>query len=319
MVSTLSSFESQHEDIIHDAQVDYYGRRLATCSSDKTIRIFEMEGERQNLLGVLRGHTGPVWQVGWAHPKFGSILASCSYDSDVLIWGESQGKWNILYKHVTHDASVNSITWAPHDYGLMLACASSDGRISIVSFNENKEWDVLQVIENAHAVGCNSVSWAPANSPVLVPSNSGAKSVGSSPWKRFVSGGCDNLIKIWRYDEAKNMWEVEENGILEGHSDWVRDVAWAQNLGVNVSTIASCSQDKTVIIWTQDQPNSKWVQTYLQKDKFPEVVWRVSWSVTGTILAVSAGDGRVTLWKESLEGNWEYINGLEQSTPTASS
>ena len=35
-------------------------------------------------------HEGPVWQVAWAHPKFGSILASCSYDGTVIIWQESK-------------------------------------------------------------------------------------------------------------------------------------------------------------------------------------------------------------------------------------
>jgi len=28
----------------HDAQLDYYSRRLATCSSDKTVRIFNVVG-----------------------------------------------------------------------------------------------------------------------------------------------------------------------------------------------------------------------------------------------------------------------------------
>ena len=28
-------------------------------------------------------HEGPVWQVCWAHPKFGSMIASCSYDHKV--------------------------------------------------------------------------------------------------------------------------------------------------------------------------------------------------------------------------------------------
>ena len=32
--------------------------------------------------------------------------------------------------------------------------------------------------------------------------------------------------------------------------------------------------------------------------KFPDTVWRVSWSLSGNILAVSCGDGKVTLWKE---------------------
>ncbi len=40
----------------HDAVLDYYGRRLATCSSDKTIKIFEVEGEKHTLIETLRGH-----------------------------------------------------------------------------------------------------------------------------------------------------------------------------------------------------------------------------------------------------------------------
>lgn len=40
----------------HDAVLDYYGRRLATCSSDKTIKIFEVEGEKYTLVETLRGY-----------------------------------------------------------------------------------------------------------------------------------------------------------------------------------------------------------------------------------------------------------------------
>lgn len=29
---------------------------------------------------------------------------------------------------------------------------------------------------------------------------------------------------------------------LEGHTDWVRDVAWAPSIGLPLSRIASCSQ-----------------------------------------------------------------------------
>ena len=28
-------------------------------------------------------HDGPIWQITWAHPKFGNILASCSFDKKV--------------------------------------------------------------------------------------------------------------------------------------------------------------------------------------------------------------------------------------------
>ena len=44
------------DDVQHDAVLDYYGRRLATCSSDKTIKIFEVEGESHRLVETLKGY-----------------------------------------------------------------------------------------------------------------------------------------------------------------------------------------------------------------------------------------------------------------------
>jgi len=36
--------------------LDYYGRRLATCSSDKTIKIFEIDGDSHRLADTLKGY-----------------------------------------------------------------------------------------------------------------------------------------------------------------------------------------------------------------------------------------------------------------------
>merc|ERR1712176_1217311 len=72
----------------------------------------------------------------------------------------------------------------------------------------------------------------------------------SGNWKEKIGfRGCDNMVKIWNQDESGS-WTEEANGKLEGHSDWVRDVAWAPSIGSNRSIIASCSQDRRVIIWT---------------------------------------------------------------------
>jgi protein transport protein SEC13 len=134
------TIETAHEDMIHDCQFDYYGKRLATGSSDRTVKIFDVSGENYHNSATLTGHDGPVWQVAWAHPKFGSILASCSYDGSVIIHREaSQNNWAKIYEHKFHDSSVNSVCWAPHEYGLVLACASSDGRVSIVEY-VNDTW-----------------------------------------------------------------------------------------------------------------------------------------------------------------------------------
>ena len=139
--SLCSSIESQHEDMIHDCQFDYYSKKLATCSSDRTIKIFDVNGDiYHNSATISSCHDGPIWQISWAHPKFGVLLASCSYDGSVIIHRESpQNNWQRAYEHKFHDSSVNSIAWASHEFGLLLACASSDGRISILE-HKNGIW-----------------------------------------------------------------------------------------------------------------------------------------------------------------------------------
>ncbi len=36
-IETLNTF---HDAVIHDISLDWYGNNLATCSSDKTVRIY---------------------------------------------------------------------------------------------------------------------------------------------------------------------------------------------------------------------------------------------------------------------------------------
>jgi len=46
----------------------------------------------------------------------------------------------------------------------------------------------------------------------------------------------------------------------------------------------------------------------------PYLVWSVSWSATGGILAVAGGDNQVTLWKEDAMGQWLNIGQLSEDT-----
>lgn len=309
MVTLVQDVDTGHSDMIHDAQMDHYGIRLATCSSDKTVKIFDVKSGTHKLVATLKGHDAPVWQVAWAHPLFGNILASCSYDRKVILWKESEGNWDKMYEYGEHDSSVNSLSWAPSEFGLILACGSSDGSVSVIMSPGDGRWETKK-IHNAHTIGCNAVSWAPIQAEKTFTSgadNTSPISAAAKLTKRFVTGGCDNLVKIWKYVEKEETWCEESK--LEGHSNWVRDVAWAPSINSGQSVIASCSQDKRVIIWTK-KSDIDWTLKVLHT--FEDVVWHVSWSVTGSVLAVSGGDNKVSLWKAINDQQWVRMNDISK-------
>ncbi len=182
---------------------------------------------------------------------------------------------------------------------MIFACGSSDGSISIVSLSGDGSWHARK-IDNAHPAGCTSLSWAPVF-PTDEATNINAK--------RIVSGGCDNQMKIWREDQ-NGQWILDQT--LNGHNDWIRDVAWSPNTIHSKTNIASCSQSGKVIIWSCDlnetgtSPLTMWKSTILHE--FNSVAWHVSWSLTSNMLAVSTGDNKVTIWKEDHYGKYICIN-----------
>lgn len=272
--------------------------------------------------------------MAWAHPKFGSLLASCSYDGTVIIWKEqvqqqqpshgqsfggfhqqptphhhqqqqSSSNWIKIKEHRLHESSVNSISWAPQELGLILACASSDGQVSVLTYRlEDSSWDVKSF--PAHQVGCNAVSWCPSPSAQYLASLATGAAPKQLTEKRLVTGGCDNLAKVWKWSEETSEWKLEAS--LEGHSDWVRDVSWCPP-----GIIATCSQDKSVLIW-RESSNGSWSSQPLNKEPFGDTVWRLSWSTAGNLLAVSCGDNTVSLWRETSDHEWKPISKADQST-----
>jgi protein transport protein SEC13 len=307
----VQQIETGHEDMIHDAQLDYYGKKLATCSSDSKIKVYDVMGSEHTLLTELSGHEGPVWEVAWAHPKFGVLLASCSYDRQVIIWRGNEGVWSPIYYHKEHDSSVNSIAWAPHELGLHLACGSSDGRVTILSHSSaDDSWKTSGKLEVCH-LGVNSVSWAPYL-------HTGAK-VEEGVIRRIATASCDGAVNVYKCAPG-GVWEIEHR-LSSGsggaaHGDWVRDVAWAPGSGMPMNTLASAGEDNSVRIWKQGEAGGSWGCVTLS---FDAPVWRVSWSITGGVLAVSAGDQSVSLWKEDLGGDWRKLSDVEAAAATGGS
>ena len=291
--------------------MDYYSKLMATCSSDATVRVFDVAAHAANPTGAqplaeLRGHDGPVWQISWAHPKFGVLLASCSYDRTVVIWQQDERmQWKQVHKYTKHSSSVNAVKWAPHECGLHLAAASSDGSVSILSFRDGAGWPAAEPFEVSN-MGCNAVDWAPHAHLGSVD--------GGSTVARLVTASCDNKIKVWKATNINDSSQAPtftlDCELPGGHEDWVRDVAWAPPIVPGMDVVASCSEDGAVIVWTRKEDGSKvWEPSLL--NNFGEPVWRLSWSVTGSILAVSSGDSTVTLWKAGLDDKYKQVSQVE--------
>jgi protein transport protein SEC13 len=198
------------------------------------------------------------------------------------------------------DSSVNAVAWAPLEFGLVLACGCSDSQILVVKYVEG-QWN--ETLFPAHGGGVTCLSWGPALSSGSLTSKA-ASEFAAVP--RLVSGGVDNAVRVWRFEADQWVQDPSFSYSPEtGHSLCVRDVAWAPSIGLASGTIASCGDDQSVIIWVEKN-TGEWQAK--ERLSFDEGTWRVSWSVMGNLLAVSYGENKVSMWKESLDGKWKTLS-----------
>ena len=115
---------------------------------------------------------------------------------------------------------------------------------------------------------------------------------------RFVTGGCDNDIRIWtlnnNYSGDISRGKLTKENFKKGHKDWVRDVAWLNFPGYTTDIIASGGDDNTVYLWTKTN-DGIWENKELQIFDVP--VWRINWSQCGGYLAITVGDNCTHIYK----------------------
>jgi len=307
-------FSTNHDDLIHDISYDYYGKRLATCSSDQKIKVFDQaENGEWTLSTDWKAHCGSVWKLSWSHPEFGQIIASCSFDKTVIIWEEAEDekgskKWISRATLVDSRESVTDIKFAPRHIGLKLATCSADGYVRIyeaIDVMNLAHWPLIDEFEAHRGGSSNCLSWnmAAFDRPMMAV------------------GGNDHLVKIWEYNDATRKWVHVESLVCGAPDNVVHDVSWAPNMGRSYHLIAVACKDKTVRVFkiSSGGANGKMeVKPIMTQQDHHAQVWRVEWNITGTILASSGDDGNVRLWKAGLTGEWRafsVIQGEEEDEP----
>lgn len=297
---TFQRFATQHDDLIHDISYDYYGKRLATCSSDQQIKVWDQDDSGEWIcVTQWKAHAGSVWKLAWAHPEFGQVIASCSFDRTVCIWEEvadATGKKKWIKKSTLVDShdTVCDIKFSPRHLGLKLATCSADGFVRIyeaIDAMNLSQWPLMEEFQS-HTKGIACLSWNPS------PSSTPALVVGSQ----------DGSLKVWEYNDTHRRWQVAEN--LTSNSEPINDVAWAPNMGRSFHLIATASKDQCVRIFKSE--SGSWREVACFPDHKSEV-WRVEWNVTGTILASSGDDGSVRLWKGTLSDDWDCLSVISEA------
>eukprot|EP00823_Brevimastigomonas_motovehiculus_P002849 TRINITY_DN1689_c0_g1_i1.p1 TRINITY_DN1689_c0_g1~~TRINITY_DN1689_c0_g1_i1.p1 ORF type:complete len:350 (+),score=62.84 TRINITY_DN1689_c0_g1_i1:137-1186(+) len=284
-----------HDDFVHDIAYDYYGKRLATCSSDHYIKIWDQNNKGEwKMSAAFQAHSGSVQKLCWAHPEFGQVLASCSSDYVVTIWEEQvDGKtglksWKKAARFVDSKDSVQDIQFAPRHVGLKLAAASRDGKVrtyEATNVLNLSHWSIVEEFE-AGKKDCHCLSWNP------------------SPFdSQMLAVGCQSSVKIWALPGNTNKWQIVAE--LDGFNDILHDVEWAPNMGRSYHLIASACKDKVVRIHKLFVAQNKYqTQLVAQLTEHKAEVWRVSWNLTGTILASTGDDCKTWLWKTDFTGKW---------------
>jgi WD40 repeat protein len=300
--SSTQILGSLHMDYIHHIAFDIYGRRMATCSGDRFVRIWDLLDEEWELSAEFQAHRGAVSQLSWCHPEFGTLIATCGSDADVKIWEERTSANKTVWAVKAHltDARrfVSSVEFAPRHLGLQLATGSADGLCRVyeaVDIQNLSQWPLHGSLQTSYSEpGVTCLSWC----------------TGRFEPPTLVLGGSTHL-SVWRYHSSSRQW----SSILQfpKHPGTVLDVAWAPNVGRRFHLIASTENGGPLRVYKlkrsieEDDDKLELLETQVLPSESQS--WRCQWNVTGTVLATSGDGGVVQLWKSDVvEGTWKCVS-----------
>ncbi|SLM35444.1 WD40/YVTN repeat-like-containing domain [Lasallia pustulata] len=262
---------------------------LATCSSDKTVRIYSLTSFTL-LSKVEGGHKRSVRCCAWKPGVKGeSVLATGSFDASVGIWrhwdqtiggvgsgthdvgdemdytngnggGDGDGKdeeddseWRFAIVLDGHDSEVKSVAWSTG--GNFLATCSRDKSVWIWEEVGDEDFETIAVLQE-HEGDVKCVVWHPEEE--LLASASYDDTI--RLWREDVDDwGCVACIKghdstVWalEWEPTKVMMvaETEETTEQQHQKEWIK----RRNLAG--PRLVSCSDDMTIRVWRR-RPRGK--------------------------------------------------------------
>ncbi|KAI2513702.1 hypothetical protein MHU86_842 [Fragilaria crotonensis] len=328
--SSTQILSSLHSDYIHHVSFDIYGRRMATCSGDRHVRIWNLQpcgsttttsngdhahdgtttnnnnNNTSNTWAVashFQAHRGAVTHLSWSHAEFGTLVATCgSSDCEVKVWEEQGTHWLVRTNLTDARTHVTRVEFAPRHFGLQLATASADGICRIyeaVDLQNLSQWPLQGSFQAfSGSGGISSLSWC----------------TGRFEPPTLVVGGSTHLA-IWRYIAASRQW-TQMSLQFPKHAGPVLDVAWAPNVGRRFHWIAATEQGGPLRVYQLNRLDDEELELTSTQVLPSQGSWKCQWNVTGTVLATSGDAGVVQLWKSNPQGEWKCVSQIHGDLPS---
>ncbi|XP_075036917.1 WD repeat, SAM and U-box domain-containing protein 1 [Mixophyes fleayi] len=309
MVELIRSLADHVDDV---NSCSFSDSHLATCSLDKTIRVYTLKDFKEEPFSPLRGHTYAVHCCCFSPNQ--SILASCSTDGKTILWSVCNGQILVTLEQpgsspvrvcrfspssmylASGAADGTVVLWnVPlqkfHRSGLvkdgsLVACDFSPGGnifITGSSCGDITAWDEnMRCLynEKAHDLGVMCCSFSPR------PVTDAARSTESY---EMASCGQDNEIRIWRISFGHEKgFEMRCKLTLSGHSAPVLCCAFS----CDGQAIVSGSVDKSVIIYSAKSGCILHILTHHTR-----YVTACALAPNQPLLATGSMDKTVTIWK----------------------
>lgn len=245
------------------------GNALASCSSDRVVRIWQksqVPGKGWRCTVLLEDtHSKSIRCCCWS--PGGTHLASASFDGTTSIWAVQQGVWEEVSKLEGHENEVKSVAWSP--CGNYLATCGRDRTVWFWERGLGEEYDCMDV-KHGHSQDVKCVAWHPTR-------------------ELLASCSYDDSIRLWVCDEGDWVCAAVLEGAAVGHSSTVWCVAFSRD----GRRLASVSDDQTLRVWdlswassADTSPSCKLAATL--SGHHSRTIYSVDWSAEGLL---ATGDG----------------------------
>ncbi|OQS05813.1 WD repeat protein 39 [Thraustotheca clavata] len=266
-----------HSECVWHASWSPDGALLATCGSDKTIRIWSLSrnvANRWDCIATLEDAQNRTIRACEWSPN-GKYIASVSFDATTVIWERQGDIFEVIASLEGHESEVKSITWSPS--GTYLATCSRDKSVWIWEADPDTDFECISVL-HAHSQDVKFVQWHPTEDILF-------------------SASYDDTICVWA--ESEDDWYCKET--LKGHASTV----WGITLRPDGEYMASCSDDTKVVIWQHQnlsnpqKQQAEW-KSFQELDGFhSRSVFSIDWHPQNNIIVTGCGDDSIRLFQEN--------------------